>query len=404
MKEVAVNEIVRLLLAEQDGDISASEQAVLDAWKAAIKENQAFYDRCQDEVKVSQSLTTMSKYNADDGWRQFSAREGIQQVRVIPVRRRSWYWLMAAATLVVLTTALVTWLGRRENTVAQPVAFVNKGENIIPGVNKATLTLSDGRTIVLEDQQNGIMTQDQGVALRKKGDIVEYEHENKSGGDKERGEAVAYNTARTARGSFIAITLPDNSKVWLNADASLRFPVRFSGDERRVELTGEAYFEVAKQPEKPFIVVASGAEVRVLGTHFNVRSYGEEETVKATLLEGKVEIGTPGNGSKTVLKPGQQATIVENSAGLKVQSVEVDPVIAWKNGLFDFQSTPLVDILKEVKRWYPDIESIEMPKLIDERFSATVSRSMPLSKLLEILEATNRVHFEVKSKVIYVTE
>lgn len=403
MKEVAVNDIVRLLLAEQDGDITPDEQAALNSWKLALKENATFYDRCQDEAEVSRSMAAMLRYNTDDGWQQFRTRQGLNELPIIPVHKRYWYWLMAAATLVVSLTALALWIAKKEQPVIQPIALVNKGESMLPGPNKATLTLSDGRIIVLEDQKNGVVTEDQGMSVRKKGEMLEYERGGKSVENQKSEEPVAYNTARTARGSFIAITLPDNTKVWLNADASLRFPVRFTGTERRVELTGEAYFEVAKQPAKPFTVATSDAEIRVLGTHFNVRSYNNEE-VKTTLLEGRVEVKALDKNSKIILKPAQQATVSENRSGIEVQEVETEPVVAWKNGLFDFKAMPLKDILQEVRRWYPDVEAIEMSKPSDERFSATVSRKLPLSKLLEILEATDRVHFEIRGKTIYVTE
>ncbi len=392
-------------MAEQEGDISEGEQKELDAWKATLQENAAFYDRCQDDVEVAKSLAAMAKYNKEASWQRLTARIGLNGVPVkLPAYKRSWYWMVAAATLLVLATALVLWLVNQKTPQAAPVVEANKGENILPGANKATLTLSDGRTILLEDQQNGVLTEDQGVAVRKQGEMLEYKTGSNKGGNPDVDEPMAYNTARTARGSFIALTLPDNSKVWLNADASLRFPVRFSGDERRVELTGEAYFEVAKQPSKPFIVATADAEVRVLGTHFNVRSYGEEGKLLTTLLEGKVEVKAMATRSKVVLKPAQQAIVGENKPGIEVTEVETETIIAWKNGLFDFKATPLKEILQEVKRWYPGIDAIEMPKPIDERFTATVSRNLPLSKLFEILEATQKVHFEVRGKTIYVAE
>ncbi len=259
--------------------------------------------------------------------------------------------------------------------------------------------------MTLSDQQDGVLARAGGAAVKKKGNVLEYD--TKSNAGQEDNAPVTYNTAKTPRGSSITLTLPDKTKVWLNADASIRFPTIFSGKERQVELTGEAYFEVAKNTAKPFIVTTGDAQVKVLGTHFNIRNYGEERAIKTTLLEGSVEVSAAEGARQVVLKPSQQASISASSnksSKIDIQVVDVENVVAWKNGYFDFKATPFVDIMQEVKRWYSDIEGIDMKVPVNESFTATIPRNVPLSTLLKVLEETERVHFEVKGKRIIVSQ
>lgn len=406
MHEVAVNRVVVLLLLQQKGEISTIEQQELDAWIGASTANRQFAERCLDQSQVAASLEQLDTLDEAAAWQRFLDKNSLNTTPVISLRKWSWRWIAAAAVVGLLATGAWLFLNRGSQPVKQEIVTINKGQNILPGNNKkATLTLSDGRIITLSDQQDGVLARDGGAAVNKKGNVLEYD--TKSGAGKNDNAPVTYNTAKTPRGASISLTLPDKTKVWLNAEASIRFPTSFSGKERRVELTGEAYFEVAKNAAKPFIVSTGEAQVKVLGTHFNIRNYADEAMVKTTLLEGSVQVTATQEDNKVVLKPAQQASIPtrsHRSYTISVQTVDVENVVAWKNGHFDFKATPFSDIMQEIKRWYSDIEGIDIQTPMHERFTATISRNVPLSTMLSVLEATGKVHFEVRGKRIIVSQ
>ncbi len=202
---------------------------------------------------------------------------------------------------------------------------------------------------------------------------------NKVAGDQ---QGVVYNTLSAPTGGQFQLVLPDGSKVWLNSSSSIRFPTEFSGEERKVELTGEAYFEVAKNPTLPFRVSVSGMYVEVLGTHFNIMAYGDESSIKTTLLEGSVRV-TKGSSAK-VLTPGQQSKM--NLKGdINVVDADLEQVIAWKNGYFQFSSDDIETIMRQVARWY-DIKVVYKDKIPGGGFSGIVSRKNNISRVLKILQ------------------
>lgn len=422
MQESAVNRIVHLLLLQQKSEITEQEQQELDTWTNASEANRQFIQRCLDQQQVAVSLEQMDKIDEEAAWRSMIEKNEIESVPVIPIRRhKTWQWIAAAAIIGVVATGAYLYLNKGAEKATPEVVVIDKGENIQPGTNKATLTLSDGRTITLDEQKDGTLAREGGAAVNKQGDALIYKTDAQN---TFKDGPVTYNTVATPRGGSFAVTLPDKSTVWLNADASIRFPTAFTGAERRVQITGEVYFEVAKNVNKPFIVTILPAigeageslgEVKVLGTHFNIRAYNDEPTIRTTLLEGSVQVsagssqpGTPNAKPETVvLKPTQQASISSQSnksLGIMVQTADVESVIAWKNGYFDFKATPLTDILKEIKRWYSDIDVIELKMPADEAFTAPVPRNVPLSTMLKILESTDRVHFELKGKTLIVTK
>lgn len=218
-------------------------------------------------------------------------------------------------------------------------------------------------------------------------------HPSDSGGDK-----VLYNTISTPRGGQYQVVLADGSSVWLNSESFLRFPTDFMGKERRVEISGEAYFEIVKNKAMPFVVSINGAEVQVLGTHFNVKAYKDETLLKTTLLEGSVKF-VAGHTTLT-LKPGQQSQLKEDGDVNVLSGVDVDKVVAWKNGYFDFDGEDLATITKQLSRWY-DIEVIGTGK-IDDRFYAEIPRNTKLSDVLHALELTGKVHFLIDGKKVMV--
>jgi transmembrane sensor len=318
----------------------------------------------------------------------------------IPVRTRKIKTkAIAIAATAILIAGSVYFLADRSSAKAVAVnnKIINslKPEDIQPANNKTVLTLDDGSTVILDPAAEGPVTNEKGGSIAKleDGELVyqsSADHPNL---------ATIYNTVTTSKGGKQRIVLNDGTIIWLNATSSIKFPVEFSRSERKVFITGEAYFEVSHYtPIKgagsvPFIVsLPDGNEVEVLGTHFNINSYSDEENVKVTLLEGKVKV-LKSNGESTMLKPGQQAIFSDHSPLTTHHSPDLDQVMAWKNGLFNFKNAGIEVILREAARWY-DIDVIYNGKP-SEKFGGKISRQVNLGQLLMILKESD-VAFEFK--------
>ena len=265
-------------------------------------------------------------------------------------------------------------------------------EDVSPGGDKATLTLADGSTIALDDAQNGTLAQQGGSKIIKLDGKISYDPTNRNS------KEIVYNTISTPKGGQYQLELPDGSKVWINAASSIHFPTSFTGKERRVEIEGEAYFEVSKNPNMPFIVIVNDAEVHVLGTHFNVNAYSDEDNIKTTLLEGSVKFVHGVNAN--MLTPGQQTQLETNGMIKVVSNVDVDEVVAWKNGMFDFKNAGIETVMRQLSRWY-DVE-IEYSGKTDDLFFADMRRNIKLSDALKALELTGKVKFDIQGKKIIV--
>jgi ferric-dicitrate binding protein FerR (iron transport regulator) len=305
-------------------------------------------------------------------------------------KRRQWAGLVVLALLVV-GLGYWGWQPRRVAPIAN--AKINKPQPLVPGRNQATLTLADGRTVLLDQAHRGLLAQQGASQVQKTAD-----GQLRYAAGAAAGTALLFNTVATPRGGQYQLTLPDGSQVWLNAASSLRFPVAFTGTERRVELTGEAYFEVAKDAKHPFKVAARGAEVTVLGTHFDVQAYSDEPALAATLLEGAVQLrqGT----QRALLRPGQQAH-PQPDGTIQVLDVDVQHAIAWKNGYFVFNDEPIEAIMRQVARWY-DVDVQYQGTLTDKDFNGKISRYKDAADVLRVLELTGAVHFTTQGHRITV--
>lgn len=306
----------------------------------------------------------------------------------------------AAAASILLTVAVgLVFFGHQK--------FLKSGDGlaskmIAPGGNKAILTLSDGSQLFLNDSKNGNLAQESGISIVKTKDgelIYQALGDPKATEVSDLPAPEKYNILETPKGGQYQIILPDGTKVWLNAASSLKFPASFAKLEKReVLLSGEAYFEVAKDKLKPFKVIAVGAAgltegVEVLGTHFNISSYPDESNLKTTLLEGAVRIGNQ------VLAPGQQS--VRTPAGLKIKKIDVEEVIAWKNGFFVFENDNLEGILKKLSRWY-DVDIVYDGSLNHVKVIGSVSRDKNLEEVLRLLEKTDKFKFKLKGRRVFV--
>lgn len=323
-----------------------------------------------------------------------------QQVSVLPGRHQfNWKKMAAAAVVFVLVgTGLFYFLQDQNTNNVVAVEKVPVLKDVAPpNTVNATLTLSNGMTIILDSAGNGILAQQGNVNVMKLSDgqiiydplLVQAQN----------GE-ISYNTLSNPRGSkAVNIVLADGSKVWLNAESSLRYPIAFIGHDRRVEITGEAYFEVAHNDLMPFHVSVDGMDVEVLGTHFNVNSYQEENVLRTTLLEGSVKVNY--GARSTIIKPGEQAQVSKfNSNTILVSKPDVNEVMAWKEGRFAFSNMDLESIMREMARWY-NVEVVYKDKITD-RYTVNVSRDVPVSQLFKFIEMSGGVNFDIRNNIITV--
>lgn len=322
--------------------------------------------------------------------------------RIVPFYR----YAAAAAIIMVLGFGILYLTKNKPLNTKNLLAVNDKTLDVLPGVDKAILTLADGSKVVLDNHSNENIIEKGGLTISKTkdGQLI-YKVSN----GVQKGNAIAYNTIETAKGNQYQVLLPDGTKVWLNAASSLKYPEVFMGKERRVMLTGEAYFEVAKDKTRPFFVKTissakdnKGQDVEVLGTHFNINSYMDDKTVKTTLLEGSVKVSN--DNSSKILKPGEQSVINNYGLGsINILQVDTDDEIAWKNGLFRFSSQSLKSILNQIERWY-DVK-IDYSSIPDKRYNGMVPRKAKLSEVLKMLEVTGNINFEIEeNKVLKVIE
>jgi ferric-dicitrate binding protein FerR (iron transport regulator) len=309
---------------------------------------------------------------------------------------------IAATILVALSIGLYFYSNK---TFPREEQFVelNVKNDILPGNNKAVLTLADGSMISLDDAANGLLASQGNIAITKtdNGEIV-YER-NISSKNKEIASHSVTNTIQTPKGGKFQVRLPDGSKVWLNSASKLSYPTAFAGKERKVILSGEAYFEIAPNKNVPFRVVSNEQIVEVLGTHFNINSYDDEDFTKTTLLEGSVRVILKSKsdvlGKTKMLKPGEQSLTNSMYSKIQIENADTEKVLAWKNGYFKFKNTPIQEIMREVERWY-DVELVYDGTIPTDEFTGFISNDVNISAVLKILEQSGGVKFTVKGKKI----
>ncbi|NML41010.1 FecR family protein [Chitinophaga sp. G-6-1-13] len=318
-----------------------------------------------------------------------SAMDDSPREPVIVFRRNSflrrWGWA-AAALVMVLGLGTYVWLYRpskpdmpREQAIA----------DITPGSNEAKLTLADGSTITLDSAGNRVMRQ--GVAaVRQQGGSLHYEAK----GD---GTTITYNTLSTARGRQFQLVLSDGTKVWLNAASSIRYPTTFTRGERKVEVSGEAYFEVTANARQPFVVSVNTTNIQVLGTAFNVNAYPDEASLCATLVSGLIKVTTD-KGSH-LLQPGKKAAVLSDGSAV-ISTADIKAVTAWKNGKFWFENADIQTVMRQLERWY-DVQVSYEGAISRELFSGGIERSLPLSKVLSIL-ARNDIRYRIEGRTVII--
>jgi ferric-dicitrate binding protein FerR (iron transport regulator) len=327
------------------------------------------------------------------------------KVYPMPVHRvhflkRAWWKYAAAVIITAIGTAYLWNIQTKEKpsvatTTSNPVPVQN---DALPGGNKATLTLADGKKIILDSAAKGEIAQQGNTRVQKTSDgLLLYDQ----GSAASNTSAVLLNTLVTPRGGQYVLTLPDGSQIWLNAESSITYPAAFTGKTREVSISGEAYFEVAKNKSKPFIVTAGNQTIEVLGTHFNVNTYKDEQTNNTTLLEGSVRIKTV--HTSLTLKPGQQGQLNRRTNNLSLAvHPDLEQVMAWKNGLFNFNNADLQTVMKQLSRWY-DVTVVYEGTVPQMKFGGKMQRSLNLSEVTAALSAVG-VKFRIEGKKLIVTQ
>ncbi|MFC0518573.1 FecR family protein [Mucilaginibacter angelicae] len=387
---ITKNEFLALYEKYMSGQCTDAEKRLLDTYR--------------DEMQL-----------ADEGWNDDVVNEADVRARiwqrlnenrnVVPVSKYKIYksrWLQVAAVLLVALLAGLLFILNKRNQRTDNVTLtaIPHQKPIVPGANKAYLTLANGLKIVLDDAKNGALANQSGIKVSKAGNGVLVYHFTKSATNKTANALPEFNTITTPRGGQYQVVLGDGTRVWLNAASSIRFPQPFNGHERLIELTGEAYFEVAKDKTHPFIVQANGTKVQVYGTHFNVNAYPDNSNVTTTLLEGSVQMSN--NSRAAMLVPGEQGVSTKTGSTISVSRADIQQTMAWKNGFFIFHDLNIVDVMKQVGRWYDvDIE-YQDNDVKNNEFGGTISRYKSITELMDIMQLTRSVHYKIEGRRVII--
>lgn len=386
MEKTEPDIIKKLLFLYLAGDLNETDRKKLEEWRKSSPGHEALFRRITSEgfLSGSRKKCLLSPEESEREWEKIRRR-------TFRSGKTPWRGLMRYAAIALLTLGCGLFLLRQKTSVhPSPVqtAEIQKTEETGP-----VLTLSDGSRVALSGTKTEIR-QGEHTSVLHSGDTLHYTEKET------RETTVHYNTLTIPQGSNYHLMLSDGTVVYLNTASSLRYPVSFTGDIREVELSGEAYFQVKKDPSRPFIVKANGIGIRVLGTSFNVRAYRDEQEISTTLVEGAVRVATP--QSEVILSPSQQAVCYTECKDIKVQTVNTDLYTSWMSGRFVFDNTCLDDILIRLRKWYGIEIFYENQELKELPFSLNITRYDNFNKLLNALERTRRVKFSVKDKTVIV--
>jgi len=367
--------VIELLKKYGQGTLDNEEKALLETW----------YLR-----QAANSKQRLSPEMLEKSFESIKSRLPVKSADIRPV----WSRLLAAASIFIVFSLSAYFLLQTSKNFQQTV---NPKTTILPGGNNATLTLADGKQIILTGAKNGRILTGTNMVINKTADgSLLYRSKETAGQDM----PTEYNILSTPRGGQYHLTLADGTNLWLNSASSIKYPVAFTGTYREVEITGEAYFEVAHDSKRPFKVMSGTQVIQVLGTHFNINAYNDELSVKTTLLEGSVKVTQQANGETILLKPGQQSLL--SAAGIKIESANIEESMAWKNGYFRFNNEKIETIMRQLSRWY-NIDVEYRGDITDERFYGTISRYKNINEVLEIIQQTKGVHFKIEGRRIIIT-
>ena len=370
--------------------LSEKEHDELDNWVNESDHNMKLFEELTDERNITANLEWMDKVQTEQSY------QAMQEKGAFKVSPKKFYnkkiWLAAASVVVLLGVFFVYRYTASKPSFVEDIVTTDT-TLLKPGGNRATLTLADGKIIDLTYAKTGVIEDASGAHVNKTAD-GELVYVN----DSSITNTAALHTLSTPVGGQYQVTLPDGTKVWLNAASTIKYPPAFSGNERKVIITGEAYFEVAKNPAQPFRVsIKDSTDVVVTGTHFNINAYQNEKEQQVTLLEGSVTVSNAINAIK--LEPGTQA-LIKNKEITKDKVLDAEEITGWKNGLFVFHDASIEAIMMQLERWYD--AKIIYKASIKQLFNATILRKEPLAKVLKLLELNGYVHFKTENNIIYV--
>lgn len=369
--------------------LSNVEHEELDDWVNASDANMKLFEDLTDERNIEANLQMMDKAQSEQVFKELQQQGRFEKPKV--GRRINMVW-MSAAMAIILLGVFFLWRSTNTSSSQNTTPSIAHNNMLQPGGNKATLTLSNGSIIDLTGLQNGALLNNEGQNITKENDNTLVYQPQKGANEEDM------HTLTVPTGGQFQLILPDNTKVWLNAESVLRYPATFSGSERNVELIGEAYFEVSPNANAPFnIMIGNTDTVSVLGTHFNVQAYPSDKERAVTLVEGKVLVHNADN--KKILKPGMQA-VLQGRNMTTVADADIEAITGWKNGLFVFHDEAIEKIMNQVARWYN--AKVVFEGEIRHQFNATINRSEPLEKLLHLLQLNGYVKFKTENNIIYV--
>lgn len=395
LKQVFMNEIDfrQLIEGHVTGSLSDADQKKF--FELLEKEE---YRRILEQVMGNE--WTEGMYEEQGGAQVYDRieRNVLSAIEAAPAKKSSGlvffirrYGLAAAAVLILAIAGIVFFLLPKGSKTTEPAVALKTQpavKDIPPGKNGAILTLDNGQQIILDSVGNGIIADQGNSKIVKQQNGLSYETVNPA-------NATVYNTISTPRGrQYPNLVLSDGTKVWLDAGSSIRFPVAFTGNERKVEITGQVWFDVVHNDRMPFKVMAKGTEITDVGTQFNVNAYADEASLKVTLLHGAVQV------KGTILKPNEQATISEDGSLRLNKDVDIEEVMAWKNGLFKFDDADIQTVMKQLSRWY-DVDVSYSGTITKETFSGKISKNLSLQDVLDGLAFTN-VKFKIEGKKLII--
>lgn len=375
------NELISLIEKYLDGTATDKERQEVLTWYHSV-------DHSRIEIPLEDSF---EKKEVRDRIR-YKLEQYIAQER--PVRKIAWHrWAAAAAVILLIGSGSYFWIHADfQETRKSNIILSSSKKDVPPGGNRATLTLANGKKVILDNVHNGqLAIQGKSKVMKVDSGLLSYNSQLTA--HNAQSTIVQYNTLTTPRGGQYRLNLPDGTKVWLNAASSITFPTAFTGNKREVEVTGETYFEVAENTAMPFVVKKGDVEVQVLGTDFNLNAYEGETTTKVTLLEGSVRITQKSTNETQLLKPGEQAEIIRDRRMRLMKDVNMDEVIAWKNNLFWFDNDNIQNVVKTLSRWY-NVE-IDIRGNIPDKFTGSVPMNFPLSKVVGMLQKTGRIQYKI---------
>ena len=374
-----------LIIKFLKNDLSAPQKEEFDIWLSASPQNKALVESFRNTESVQHEINYIDAVDVNQGWENIS-----KQITPAPATKFAWNSVLrySAAAILAITVGLGIYI-YTANTPVNKSAQTTKADDIMPGSPKAILNMADGSSIDLGSSSLSLVGSEGQLALSAKKGVLYF------GRDGKRNHIKGYNVLKTPRSGEYRMVLPDGTKVWLNAVSSLRFPTSFNKTERRVELSGEAYFEVTPNKNLPFKVTFNKTEVEVLGTHFNISSFGGKS--KTTLVEGSVKITE--SGKQGILKPGEEATVTNGTVA--IQTTDTYKSIAWKEGAFYFKEDLMTDIMNQLFRWY-DVEIVYKGKPDLKRYSGNIRRQATLNQVLEMLNAVSGTKFSLEGRTVTV--